>query len=423
MSSRRRDTTGCATSSTRAGPSPMATAKVAATKVAPAKAGYDVERVRADFPILTRTVHGKPLVYLDNAATSQKPLAVLEAMDRVYRHTNANIHRGVYELSEETTALFEDARAKVARFINAADPAECIFVRNATEGMNLVAYSWARGHVKAGDLIVGSILEHHSNLVPWQQFAKDVGARYEVVDIGDDHLLRLDEYDALLAKRPKLVALTHVSNGIGTINDVAALTKRAKATGATVLIDGAQAVPHMRVDVRAIGCDFYSFSGHKMLGPTGSGVLWGRRALLEAMPPFLYGGDMIRRVKIEETDFNELPWKFEAGTSDYVAQIGLGAAVDYLESIGIDAIHEHERALTAYALERFDALRGLRTFGPPDLTQRAGIVSFEIEGIHPHDAATLLDREGVCVRAGHHCNQPLMDRLEVPATTRASFYA
>jgi cysteine desulfurase/selenocysteine lyase len=396
----------------------MATAPVAAPRTQP----YDVERIRADFPILQRRVYGKALVYLDNAATSQKPRSVLDAMDRVYRETNANIHRGVYLMSEETTALYEEARAKIAALINAADPAECVMVRNATEAMNVVAYSWARQNVKAGDLIVGTILEHHSNLVPWQQFAKSVGARYEVVDIDDRYELRRDQFAALLAKRPKLVALTHVSNGIGTINPVAELTAEAKAAGATVLVDGAQAVPHMAVDVRAIGCDFYAFSGHKMLGPTGSGALWGRRELLEAMPPFLYGGDMIRRVTLKDTEYNELPWKFEAGTSDYVAAIGLGAAVDYLRTVGLDAIHAHERELTAYALGRFDELQGVRTFGTRDLAVRAGIVSFEVEGIHPHDLATLIDREGVCVRAGHHCNQPLMDRLDVPATTRASMY-
>ena len=395
---------------------------MATTTPRPAATTYDVERIRADFPILERLVYGKPLVYLDNAATSQKPQSVLDAMDRVYRETNANIHRGVYLMSEETTALYEEARAKIAAFVHAPDAAECVMVRNATEAMNIVAYSWARTNVKAGDLIVGTILEHHSNLVPWQQFAKSVGARYEVVDIDDDYRLRQDQYDALLAQEPKLVALTHVSNGIGTINPVGDLTRQAKAAGATVLVDGAQAVPHMRVDVQAIGCDFYAFSGHKMLGPTGSGALWGRRELLEAMPPFLYGGDMIRRVTLKDTDYNELPWKFEAGTSDYVAAIGLGAAVDYLRAVGVDAIHEYERSLTAHALERFDGLGGVRTFGTRDLAWRAGIVSFEVDGIHPHDLATLIDREGVCVRAGHHCNQPLMDRLEVPATTRASLY-
>jgi cysteine desulfurase/selenocysteine lyase len=387
-----------------------------------AVARYDVERVRRDFPILERQVNGRPVAYLDNAATSQKPLAVLVAMDRVHRQTNANIHRGVYQLSEETTALFEGARETLARFINAREPAECIFVRNATEGMNLVAYAWATTNLRSGDLIVGTILEHHSNLVPWQQLAQRIGAHYEVVDIDDAGMLRRDQFAALLDRSPKLVALTHVSNGIGTINPIAELVADAKAAGAAVLVDGAQAVPHMAVDVQAIGCDFYSFSGHKMLGPTGSGVLWGRRSLLESMPPFLYGGDMIRRVAVEDTDFNELPWKFEAGTSDYVGAIGLGAAVEYLETLGMDTVHAHERDLTAYALERFDDLQGVRTFGPRDLACRAGIVSFEIAGVHPHDVATLLDREAVCVRAGHHCNQPLMARLGVPATTRASFY-
>lgn len=397
--------------------------EVAVTPARARAARYDVARVREDFPILLRRVHGKPLVWLDSASTSQKPLAVLDAIDRVHRETNANIHRGVYQLSEETTALFEGAREKVARLINAPDPAECVFVRNVTEGINLVAYAWAETNLGPGDLIVGTILEHHSNFVPWQQLAKRLGARYELVDIDDSGTLRRDQYAALLARQPKLVAITHVNNGIGTINPIRELVAEAKAAGATVLVDGAQAVPHMTVDVRGIGCDFYGFSGHKMMAPTGSGVIWGRRALLEAMPPFLYGGDMIRRVTVAETDFNELPWKFEAGTSDYVAAIGLGAAVDYLDALGIENVHEHERELTRYALARFDELSGVRVFGPRDLSCRAGIVSFEVAGVHPHDAATLLDREGICVRAGHHCNHPLMDRLGVPATTRASFYA
>lgn len=387
------------------------------------QAPYDVERVRADFPILERQVNGKTIVYLDNAATSQKPVAVLDAMDRVYRETNANTHRGVYQMSEETTALFEAAREKAARFINAAEPAECIFVRNVTEGLNLLAYAWATTNLRKGDLVVGTILEHHSNLVPWQQLALRTGLRYEVVDIDDDGRLRLEQYRALLAERPKLVAFTHVSNGIGTINPAREMVAEAKAAGATVIVDGAQAVPHMPVDVRALGCDFYGFSGHKMMGPTGSGVIWGRRELLEAMPPFLYGGEMIRRVTLAKTEFNELPWKYEAGTTDYVAAIGLGAAIDYLGSVGLEAIHEHERRLTAYALARFAELEGVRVFGTRDLACRAGIVSFEVKGIHPHDVATLLDREAICVRAGHHCNQPLMDRLGVAATTRASFYA
>ncbi len=391
--------------------------------VAAPVSGYDVARVREDFPILKRLVHGKPLVWLDSASTSQKPVAVLDAMDRVHRETNANIHRGVYLLAEETTAAFEEARAKIAAFINAADPAECVFVRNVTEGINLFAYSWAATNLKPGDLIVTTILEHHSNFVPWQQLAKRIGARFEVVDIHEDGTLRLDQYAALLEHGPKLVALAHVSNGIGTVNPIERLVAGAKAAGALVLVDGAQAVPHRPVDVRAIGCDFYGFSGHKMMGPTGSGVIWGRRELLEAMPPFLYGGDMIRRVTVADTEYNELPWKFEAGTSDYVAAIGLGAAVDYLNTLGLEAIHEHERRLTEYALDRFDELPGVTTFGPRDLTCRAGIISFAVEGIHPHDVATIVDREGVCVRAGHHCNMPLMQRLGLPATTRASFYA
>ncbi len=383
----------------------------------------DTTRIRRDFPVLSRTVSGgKPLVYLDNAATSQKPTAVLEAMDRVYREHNANIHRGVYEFSETTTAAFEGARETVARFINAPQAREVIFCRNATEGVNLVAYAWGRDHVKRGDRIVTSVLEHHSNFVPWQQLAAEAGAELAVVGIDDDGRLRRDEYAAELRKGARLVAITQTSNGLGTVNPVRELTAEAHAVGATVLVDAAQAVPHAKVDVRDIGCDFLVFSGHKMLAPPGSGVVWGRAAILERMRPFLYGGDMISRVAIDTTTWNELPWKFEAGTSAYVDAIGLGAAVDYLTAVGMDAIHEHELALTAYLLPRLLEEPGITVYGPRTLEDRVGVVSFNIEGIHPHDAATIFDREGVCVRAGHHCNQPLMNRLGTAATTRASFY-
>ena len=382
----------------------------------------DVARIRADFPVLAQRVHGKPVVYLDNAATSQKPRQVIDAMRAVFEEYNANIHRGVYEFSERSTAAFEGAREKVARFINAADPREVIFVRNATEGVNLVAYTWGREHIKAGDTIVSTVLEHHSNFVPWQQLAKDVGAKIVMIDVDENGRLRRDQFDAAVAAKPRLVAITLTSNGLGVVLPAKELTAAAKAAGATVLIDAAQAVPHQKVDVRDLGCDFLVFSGHKMLAPPGSGAVWGRAALLEKMRPFLFGGDMIASVTVERTTWNELPWKFEAGTSSYVDAVGLGAAVDYLEAVGIDKIHGHELALVAYALPRLEAIPGVTVYGPKDLADRVGVISFNIEGIHPHDVATLFDREGVCVRAGHHCNQLLMTRLSVPATTRASFY-
>jgi cysteine desulfurase/selenocysteine lyase len=382
----------------------------------------DVERIRADFPILSRTAHGKTLVYLDNAATSQKPKAVIDAMSSVYETHNANIHRGVYEFSETTTALFEGARQKVATFINAPQTREVIFCRNATEGLNLIMHTWGRDHIGAGDVIVTTVLEHHSNFVPWQQLAQQVGATLVVVDIDDEGRLRRDQFTAAMGKRPKLVAITHTSNGLGTITPAKELTAEAHAAGALVVIDGAQSVPHAKVDVRDLDCDFLAFSGHKMLAPPGSGVVWGRAAILEKMRPFLYGGDMISRVSVDLTTWNELPWKFEAGTSSYVDAIGLGAAVDYLEAVGMEKIHEHERALVAYALPKLIAIPGVTVFGPKTLEDRVGVISFDVAGIHPHDVAQIFDSEGICVRAGHHCNQPLMTRLGTPATTRASFY-
>ena len=381
-----------------------------------------VERIRADFPILSQKVRGKNLVYLDNAATSQKPRQVIDAMSRVFEEHNANIHRGVYELSERTTAVFEEARAKVARLINAPSEREVIFVRNATEGVNLVAYAWGRDNLKRGDRIVTTVLEHHSDFVPWQQLAAEIGAEIAVVDIDDEGRLRRDQLSAELRKGAKLLAITHTSNGLGTVNPVKEIAAEAHAVGATVLIDAAQAVPHTPVDVEDLGADFLVFSGHKMLAPPGSGVVWGRAAILERMRPFLYGGDMISRVSISMTEWNELPWKFEAGTSAYVDAIGLGAAVDYLSEVGLERIHEHELSLVGYLLPRLAEIPGVTVYGPKTLEDRVGVVSFNIEGIHPHDVATIFDNEGVCVRAGHHCNQPLMTRLGVPATTRASFY-
>ena len=391
---------------------------------APREAGtpLDVGRIRADFPILSRRMHGKPLVYLDNAATSQKPRQVIDAMSSVYEEHNANIHRGVYEFSERTTALFEAAREKVARFINAPQTREVIFCRNATEGLNLIMHSWGREHIGADDVIVTTVLEHHSNFVPWQQLAQQVGATLLVVDIDDEGRLRRDQYTAAMAKRPKLVAITQTSNGLGTITPAKELTAEAHAAGAIVVVDGAQSVPHAKVDVRDLDCDFLAFSGHKMLAPPGSGVVWGRAAILEAMRPFLYGGDMISRVAVDLTTWNDLPWKFEAGTSAYVDAIGLGAAVDYLEGVGMERIHEHERALVGYALPKLLAIPGVTVFGPKTLDDRVGVLSFDVAGIHPHDVAQIFDSEGICVRAGHHCNQPLMTRLGTPATTRASFY-
>jgi cysteine desulfurase/selenocysteine lyase len=393
--------------------------------VAPARlptTPLDVERIRADFPILQRTAHGKALVYLDNAATSQKPKAVIDAMSSVYLEHNANIHRGVYEFSERTTALFEGARERVAKFINAPQTREVIFCRNATEGLNLVMNTWGREHIGAGDVIVTTVLEHHSNFVPWQQLAQQVGASLVVVDIDDDGRLRRDQFSAAMAKRPKLVTLTQTSNGLGTVTPAKELTAEAHAAGALVVIDGAQSVPHAKVDVRDLDCDFLAFSGHKMLAPPGSGVVWGRAAILEKMRPFLYGGDMISRVAVDLTTWNDLPWKFEAGTSAYVDAIGLGAAVDYLEAVGMEKIHAHERALVAYALPRLMAIPGLTVFGPKTADDRVGVISFDLAGIHPHDVAQIFDSEGICVRAGHHCNQPLMTRLGTAATTRASFY-
>ncbi|HEU5287706.1 MAG TPA: cysteine desulfurase, partial [Candidatus Limnocylindria bacterium] len=342
-------------------------------------------------------------------------------MREVFEEHNANIHRGVYEFSERTTAAFEGAREKVARFIG-GEAREIIFVRNATEGVNLVAYTWGREHIKAGGRIVSTVLEHHSNFVPWQQLAKDVGAEVLVIDIDDEGRLRRDQFTAALAKKPALVAITYTSNGLGTVLPIKELVAEAKSAGATVLVDAAQAVPHQRVDVRDLGCDFLVFSGHKMLAPPGSGAVWGRAALLEQMRPFLFGGDMIASVTVERTTWNELPWKFEAGTSSYVDAIGLGAAVDYLESVGMEKIHQHELSLVGYLLPRLEEIPGVTVYGPKTLDDRVGVVSFNIEGIHPHDAASIFDREGVCVRAGHHCNQLLMARLSVPATTRASFY-
>jgi cysteine desulfurase/selenocysteine lyase len=381
------------------------------------------EVIRNDFPILaTTTSHGKPLVYLDSAATSQKPLAVIEAMDTYYREYNANVHRGIYEIGERSTAAYEGARASVARFLNAPDPHEIVFTRNATEAINLVAYSWGRRNIERGDVIVLTEMEHHANLVPWQLLAQEKDGDLEFIPITDDGVLRLDVFEVLLRLRPKLVAFAHVSNTLGTINPVAEMTRLAHEAGALVLIDGAQAVPHVPVDIAAIEADFYVFSGHKMLGPTGSGALWARRELLEAMPPFLAGGEMIREVHLRRSEWNEIPWKFEAGTPDIAAEIGLGAAADYLRELGMGRVREHERELLDYALPAIAAAHpDLALYGPMDTSIRGGVIPFNLPGVHPHDVAQVLDRSGVAVRAGHHCTMPLHERLDLPATVRASF--
>jgi cysteine desulfurase/selenocysteine lyase len=382
----------------------------------------DPHRLRTDFPILTiANRFGKPLVYLDSAATSLKPLAVIEAVDGYNREYSSNIHRGIYELAERATGAYEAARAKTARLINAPEPAEIVFVRNATEAINLVAYSWGRRNIGRGDTIVLTEMEHHANLVPWQILVQEKDGDLEFVPVSDDGLLQLDVYEVLLHLRPKLVAFTHVSNMLGTINPVREMVEMAHAAGALVLIDGAQAVPHMPVDVQELGADFYVFSGHKMLGPTGSGALWARRELLEAMPPFMAGGDMIREVHLRRSDWNEIPYKFEAGTPDIAAEIGMGAAADYLLGLGLDAVCDHERDLTRYALEVLPReVPGIEIYGPA-AEHRGGVVSFNLPGIHPHDVAQILDRSGICVRAGHHCTMPLHERFDLAASARASF--
>lgn len=380
-----------------------------------------VRRCREDFPALHQTVAGgHPLVYLDSAATSHKPYPVIEAMRRFYERDNANVHRAVHALAERATEAYERARRTVARFIGAPDPACVIFVRGATEALNLVARCYAQVRLRPGDEIVLTPMEHHSNLVPWQMVAKATGAALRYVDLLPDGTIDLESYDRLLASgRVRVVAFTHQSNVLGTINPVREMAERAHRAGAVVVLDGAQSVPHMPVDVEELGCDFLAFSGHKMMGPTGIGVLWGRRELLEEMPPLFGGGEMIREVGLYDTTYNELPYKFEAGTPPIAQAVGLGEAVAYLESLGMEQVRAYEEELVAYALQRLSELDDVRVYGP---RQRGGLVSFNLEGVHPHDVATVLDQHGVAVRAGHHCAQPLMRWLDVPATVRASFY-
>jgi cysteine desulfurase/selenocysteine lyase len=380
---------------------------------------YDVARIRADFPILAREVYGKPLVYLDNAATTQKPRVVIDAIRRFYEETNANIHRGLHFLSERATEQYESVRSKVRAFLGAGDDREIVFTRGTTEAINLVAASWGRWQLRPGDEIVLSAMEHHSNIVPWQLVCEATGAKIRVIPMDDSGELQLEEYEKLLGPRTKLVAITHVSNALGTVNPVEKIVAAAKAVGARVLVDGAQAVPHLPVNVQALGCDFYAFSGHKLFGPTGVGVLWGRAELLDAMPPYQGGGEMIRTVTFERSTWNHIPHKFEAGTPPIAEVIGLGAAIDYVEQVGREAISQHEHGLLARAIQGLSAVPGVRIVGTAK--HKAAVVSFVLDGIHPHDVGTILDREGIAIRAGHHCAQPLMQRLGLVATARASF--
>ena len=384
----------------------------------------DFEALRADFPILSRTVRdGKPLVYLDNAATTQKPLQVIDAISDYYKTYNANIHRAVYALAEEATDAYESVRDKVARFVNIADRTEIIFVRGTTEAINLVAYSWGRRHIKEGDIIVTTEYEHHSNIVPWQILAREKGARLEYIRTDDNGQLIHDDLERHLATgRVKLVAFSMMSNVLGTITDYDAIISKCKEAGVLTLVDGAQSVPHMPVDVDALGCDFFAFSGHKMLGPTGVGILWVRKSVLAKMDPFHGGGDMIREVHKQESTWNDLPYKFEAGTPNIADVIGLGAAIDYLESVGMKNIRQHEVKLTRYAIEKLSAVPDLKIYGPLDAEKRGGVISFNFESVHPHDVAYIIDTEGISLRSGHHCAQVLMERMDVAATSRASFY-
>jgi cysteine desulfurase / selenocysteine lyase len=380
--------------------------------------GYNVRKIRADFPILNQKIRGKPLVYLDNAATTQKPQAVINAITRYYERDNANIHRGVHFLSEHATEEHDEARATIKSFINAADSKEIIFVRGATEAINLVAQTYGRTRVGAGDEVLITAMEHHSNIVPWQFLCDEKGAKLRVAPINDAGELLLDEYANLLGHKTKLVAATHVSNALGSITPIRRMIELAHAQNIPVLVDGAQAVPHLKVDVQALDCDFYAFSGHKIYGPTGIGVLYGKAALLEAMPPYQGGGDMIASVTFEKTLFNRLPFKFEAGTPDISGAIGLGAAIRYVDALGIEKIASYEHDLLVYATEKVSAIPGVRLVGTAE--EKAGVLSFIMEGIHPHDIGTILDQEGIAIRTGHHCSQPVMQRFDIPATARAS---
>jgi len=382
------------------------------------RAAFDVRAIREDFPVLHQTVFGKPLVYLDNAATAQKPRAVIDAITRFYTLDNSNIHRGLHALSERATAAYEESRAKARRFLHAAEDREIIFVRGTTEAINLVAHSYGRPHLEAGDEVLITAMEHHSNIVPWQILCEEKGARLRIAPIDDSGALRLDEFERLLTERTRIVSVPHVSNALGTINPVRRIVEMAHQRDVPVLVDGAQAAPHLPIDVRELGCDFYALSGHKMFGPTGIGVLYGRADLLEAMPPYQGGGDMIASVTFEKTTYNRLPHKFEAGTPHIAGVIGLGAAIDYLEGIDAAGRMAHEDDLLKYATEKVTALPRVRLIGTA--REKTSVLSFVVDGVHPHDIGTILDRDGIAIRAGHHCAQPLMDRFGVPATARAS---
>ena len=384
-----------------------------------AERSIDVQRIRTDFPILHQKVHGKPLVYLDNAATSQKPRAVIDAITHYYEHTNANIHRGVHFLSERATADYEATRKTARNFLNAAHSHEIIFVRGATEGINLVAQTFGRVHIHSGDEVLITAMEHHSNIVPWQMLCDEQGAKLRVAPINDKGELLLEEFAKLLGPKTKLAAVTHVSNALGSVTPLQRMIELAHGQNIPVLVDGAQAVPHMAVDVQTLDCDFYAFSGHKVYAPTGIGVLYGKTALLDAMPPYQGGGDMISSVTYEKTTYNKLPYKFEAGTPDIAGVIGLGAALTYVNEIGIDNIAAHEHNLLIYATEKVSQIPGVDLIGTAE--EKAGVLSFVIEGVHPHDIGTILDQEGIAIRTGHHCSQPVMQRFDIPATARASF--
>ncbi len=382
----------------------------------------NIHQIRKDFPILQReTRDGVRVVYLDSTATSQKPRQVIEAMNAYYQKSNANIHRGVHTLAEEATTLYEGAREKIAAFIHASSAREIIYTRNATEAINLVAYSWGRANLQAGDLVVLTEMEHHSNLVPWQMLQAEKNIELDFIPVTENGLLDLDVYKSLLDRAPKFVSFTHMSNVLGTINPVQEMIQMAHQAGAIVLVDGAQSVPHLKVDVQKLEADFYVFSAHKMCGPTGIGVLYGKSALLEAMPPFLGGGDMIKEVKLKSFRANTLPHKFEAGTPAIAEAVGFGAAVDYLSAIGMENIAKHEHEITEYALERLEEIPGLKLFGP-SANKKGGVAAFTLEGVHPHDVAQILDKDGIAIRAGHHCAQPLHEKFGIPATSRASFY-
>ena len=387
-------------------------------------ASLSIENIRKDFPILDRRVRdNKPLVYLDNASTTQKPKQVIDTITNYYNNYNANIHRSVYSIAEEATEAYEKTRDKVAKFINAPKREEIIFVRGTTEGINLVAYAWGRKNIKEGDIIVTTEYEHHSNIVPWQLLVKEKGAKLEYIGVDDDGELILDQLDKHLATgKVKLVTFSLMSNVLGTISDYEKIISKCKQAGVKILVDAAQAVPHMRVDLEKLGCDFFAFSGHKMLGPTGVGVLWVRKEVLETMDPFHGGGDMIREVHKYETTWNDLPYKFEAGTPNIADVIGFGAALDYLSNLGMENVRNHEIELTKYALEKMLQIKGIVIYGTKDISKRGGVISFNFHDVHPHDVATIVDREGIAIRSGHHCAQVLMERLDVAATNRASFY-